>query len=55
MHYYLRGESESGDKLRIEISGKDYDYLRNALSGLGGAVSVEYYEHTRKLIRSRIL
>lgn len=55
LHYYLIGESESGEKLRIEISGDEYDDFRRSLSGLDRVVSVEYYEHTRKLIRSRIL
>lgn len=55
LHYYIRGESELGDNIRIEISGDDYDDFRSSLSGFDRVVSVEYYEHTRKLIRSRIL
>ncbi len=45
LHYYLTGTDSRGERVRLEISGYDYTRL------LGSSVTVEYYRHTRRIVR----
>lgn len=45
-HYYLTGTDGEGKKIRVEISGKDYERLETA-----GSVSMEYYPNTKRVVK----
>ena len=46
LHYYLTGTDSRGERVRLEISGDDYTRLSGSSS-----VTVEYYRHTRRIVR----
>lgn len=45
-HYYLTGSDNNGVTLRAEITGEEYSRLPQ-----GGTVTIEYYEHTRRIVK----
>lgn len=45
-HYYLTGTDGEGKKIRVEISGQDYERLETA-----GSVSMEYYPNTKRVVK----
>ena len=45
-HYYLTGSDHNGEKVRAEITGEEYNRLPK-----GGTVTIEYYEHTRRIVK----
>lgn len=45
LHYYLTGTDSRGERVRLEISGDDYPRLS------GSSITVEYYRHTRRIVR----
>ena len=45
-HYYLTGSDNNGVTLRAEITGEEYSKLPQ-----GGTVTIEYYEHTRRIVK----
>lgn len=45
-HYYLTGFDNNGVTLRAEITGEEYSRLPQ-----GGTVTIEYYEHTRRIVK----
>lgn len=45
-HYYLTGFDQDDQTLRLEISGKEYESLKDDRS-----VMVEYYKHTGRIVR----
>lgn len=45
-HYYLEGTDENGEKMSVEISGKEYEKLLYAQS-----VVVEYYRYTDRIVK----
>ena len=45
-HYYLTGSDNNGVTLRAEITGEEYIRLPQ-----GGTVTIEYYEHTRRIVK----
>lgn len=49
-HYYLHGKDETGNTLRLEISGDDYSRLSRT-----DRVQVEYYLNTKRVVRCRIV
>ena len=48
-HYYLTGSDHNGETVRAEISREEY----NKYNGLpqSGTVTIEYYEHTRRIVK----
>lgn len=46
LHYYLTGTDSRGERVRLGISGDDYTRLSGSSS-----VTVEYYRHTRRIVR----
>ena len=44
-HYYLLGIDLQGEKIRVEISGQDYERLETA-----GSVLIEYYPNTKRAV-----
>ena len=54
-HYYLCGRTASGETIRVEISADDYSGFEDDAGSPGRSIYIEYYEHTKKLIRSSIL
>lgn len=45
-HYYLTDSDNNGVTLRAEITGEEYSRLPQ-----GGTVTIEYYEHTRRIVK----
>ena len=45
-HYYLTGSDNNGVTLRAEITEEEYSRLPQ-----GGTVTIEYYEHTRRIVK----
>ena len=45
-HYYLTGSDHNGEKVRAEITGEEYNRLPKV-----GTVTIEYYEHTRRIVK----
>lgn len=45
-HYYLLGINSQGEKIRVEISGQDYERLETA-----GSVLIEYYPNTKRAVK----
>ena len=45
-HYYLLGIDPQGEKIRVEISGQDYERLETA-----GSVLIEYYPNTKRAVK----
>ena len=45
-HYYLLGIDLQGEKIRVEISGQDYERLETA-----GSVLIEYYPNTKRAVK----
>ena len=45
-HYYLTGSDNNGVTLRAGITGEEYSRLPQ-----GGTVTIEYYEHTRRIVK----
>lgn len=54
-HYYISGEIEQGHKIRLEISDDEYSDFQSIDGFENGdlqtAVTVEYYEHTGRLVK----
>ena len=45
-HYYLAGSDNNGNTIRAEITMEEYNRLPQ-----GGTVTIEYYEHTRRIVK----
>ena len=45
-HYYLTGSDRGGERIRVEISGQDYERLETA-----GSVLIEYYPNTKRVVK----
>ena len=54
-HYYLCGRTASGETIRVEISADDYSGFEDDAGSPGRSIYIEYYGHTKKLIRSSML
>ena len=48
-HYYLTGSDHNGETVRTEITREEYNKYKRLPQG--GTVTIDYYEHTRRVVK----